>query len=316
MNKIPDAVIDDLFERQACAVQIEQALAEMFAPTDSPIGMGIFLSGCSKIGKTTFVLSLLDRLGYDAIRYDTCDIRNKTSFRKIDWCRSSAQSARRTYMTKFFGRKSSSDGVGSKDQRQHCPISNKEKNVIVVDDVNNMCDDMSAIFSLIRPKRVAKQSRKRKRINGSEFDGEGNSNDNGNSNDDDTNALRTAAATATEVTKTPIIFIGSATPNKKIKSLINVCRSFILPTPTAAQTAEYVRLRTGANLSVCADLAAAAGPNLQQCNILCNLCVGFSSDHAGMSAQLQQYLAVCVSPLNVFRENSRARESGDESDGE
>ena len=38
---------------------------------------GIYIYGNTGIGKTTFVVNLLIKLGYDVIKYDAGDIRNK-----------------------------------------------------------------------------------------------------------------------------------------------------------------------------------------------------------------------------------------------
>ena len=44
---------------------------------------GLYLYGNSGSGKTTFVVNLLEELGYDVVRYDAGDIRNKSVIETI-----------------------------------------------------------------------------------------------------------------------------------------------------------------------------------------------------------------------------------------
>lgn len=97
---------------------------------------GFYICGEAGIGKTQFVIDLLEQAGYDVVVYTSCDVRNK------DLVASLAQNhmSDKSVMAMFYGKRK--------------PMA------IVMDDVNHLDggDKVGALVKLLRPKRTKKQA--------------------------------------------------------------------------------------------------------------------------------------------------------------
>ena len=68
---------DTLLERNNIAKEIEDLLYKITNSEDPNIKKGIYVSGPSGIGKTTFIINLLKKLNYEIIYYDnSCKNKN------------------------------------------------------------------------------------------------------------------------------------------------------------------------------------------------------------------------------------------------
>lgn len=102
---------------------------------------GIYVYGEPGIGKTTFVLQTLQHAGYDVVKYDCSDIRNKS-------------------ITDLISNNNTSDkNVLSMYQ------GNVKKIAIVLDEIDSINNGdkkggLSSLIKLIRPKKTKKQKKK------------------------------------------------------------------------------------------------------------------------------------------------------------
>jgi DNA polymerase III delta prime subunit len=100
---------------------------------------GIYVYGSPGSGKTTFVNNILKKLGYDIIRYDAGDIRNKTVIEEI-----------------------ASKNMGDINVL-HSFSKVRKRLIIVMDEIDGMNNGdkggISALIKLIRPKKTKKQKK-------------------------------------------------------------------------------------------------------------------------------------------------------------
>jgi len=127
---------DTLLERNKIAKEIEDLLYKITNSNDSTIKKGIYISGPSGIGKTTFIVNLLKKLNYEVIYYDN-SCKNKNFIESL----SNNNLSTNSVYSLFY--------------------ENSKKNVIVVDDVEclNSSDKnvLTFLIKLIRQKKTKKQ---------------------------------------------------------------------------------------------------------------------------------------------------------------
>jgi len=128
--------LNTLLERNDLAKQIEDLLYNITHSTESNIKKGIYISGPSGIGKTTFVVNLLKKLNYEVIYYDN-SCKNKNFIESLTNNNLSTSSVHSLFYEK------------------------SKKNVVVVDDVEclNSSDKnvLTFLIKLIRQKKTKKQ---------------------------------------------------------------------------------------------------------------------------------------------------------------
>lgn len=126
---------DDIFNR----TQLKEELGKLLRNTKMDVSQkrGIYIYGAAGIGKTTFVTSLIEENGYDVLRYDAGDMRNKAIIESI----TKNNIAQNNVMSMFY--------------KKSQPI------VIVMDDIDGMNSGdkggINALIKLIRPKKTKKQ---------------------------------------------------------------------------------------------------------------------------------------------------------------
>tara|TARA_Y100000741_G_scaffold351059_1_gene321771 strand:+ start:3234 stop:4592 length:1359 start_codon:yes stop_codon:yes gene_type:complete len=128
--------LNDILERNQIELDIENILNNF--NKDEKYKRGIYIYGDSGIGKTKFIINLLEKLNYDIIYYDNSVIRNKTLI----------------------------DNIGShnlSNSNVHSMFTNKlKKIVIVIDDIDGMnYGDKSGIISLIKLIRIKKTKKQK-----------------------------------------------------------------------------------------------------------------------------------------------------------
>lgn len=128
--------LNSILERNNIAKQIEDLLYKITHSNDSNIKKGIYISGQSGIGKTTFVVNLLKKLNYEVIYYDN-SCKNKNFIESLSNNNLSTSSV----YSLFY--------------------ENSKKNVVVVDDIeclnNSDKNVLTFLIKLIRQKKTKKQ---------------------------------------------------------------------------------------------------------------------------------------------------------------
>jgi DNA polymerase III delta prime subunit len=130
--------INKILMREKDASQIKAILMDFEAQKDNPLfKKGIYVYGEPGTGKTTFVMNILKEMGYDVIRYDAGDIRNKSIIDTI----TKHNMSDKNIMSMF-----------------HKKI---KKIAIVMDEIDGMNNGdkggINALIKLIRPKKTKKQ---------------------------------------------------------------------------------------------------------------------------------------------------------------
>ena len=130
--------LNDILDRTGITATLKKVL-ESFQKNKTNLlqKRGIYIYGAPGSGKTTFVLNLLNELGYDVIKYDAGDIRNKNIIDTI----TKDNMADKNIMSLFY---------------------NKVKPIaILMDEIDGMNNGdkggINSLIKLIRPKKTKKQ---------------------------------------------------------------------------------------------------------------------------------------------------------------
>lgn len=143
MNKVN---INKIFERDIIKERITNVLSEFNEKCNNiDYKKGIYLYGSPGSGKTFFITELLTELGYDVIKYDAGDIRNKALIDTI-----------------------TSNNVSNRNVLDM--MSKKQKRIaIVMDEIDGMNSGdkggLNALIKLIRQKKTKKQKAESKTLN-------------------------------------------------------------------------------------------------------------------------------------------------------
>jgi DNA polymerase III delta prime subunit len=143
MNKVN---INKIFERDIIKSKIAEVLSEFNEKCNNiDYKKGIYLYGSPGSGKSFFVTELLTELGYDVIKYDAGDIRNKALIDTI-----------------------TSNNVSNRNVLDM--MSKKQKKIaIVMDEIDGMNSGdkggLNALIKLIRQKKTKKQKAESKTLN-------------------------------------------------------------------------------------------------------------------------------------------------------
>lgn len=127
-----------ILDRESVEIKIQKALTEFqLNKSDKLQKRGIYIFGTPGSGKTMFIETLLEKIGYDIVKYDAGDIRNKSIIEDI------AQN------------NTSDRNVLSMFQSKSKPIA------IIMDEIDGMNNGdkggINALIKLIRPKKTKKQ---------------------------------------------------------------------------------------------------------------------------------------------------------------
>jgi DNA polymerase III delta prime subunit len=143
MNKVN---INKIFERDIIKAKITEVLSDFNEKCNNvDYKKGIYLYGSPGSGKTFFITELLTELGYDVIKYDAGDIRNKALIDTI-----------------------TSNNVSNRNVLDM--MSKKQKRIaIVMDEIDGMNSGdkggLNALIKLIRQKKTKKQKAESKTLN-------------------------------------------------------------------------------------------------------------------------------------------------------
>ena len=129
--------LNKFLNRESEVTMIATILAKHGDKENNLSKKGIYIYGNTGVGKTTFVIDLLSNLGYDVIKYDAGDIRNKPVIDNI---------------TKH----------NMSDKNIMSLLKKKEKKIVIVmDEIDGMNNGdkggINTLIKLIRPKKTKKQ---------------------------------------------------------------------------------------------------------------------------------------------------------------
>tara|TARA_Y100000816_G_C26105436_1_gene587252 strand:+ start:3116 stop:4366 length:1251 start_codon:yes stop_codon:yes gene_type:complete len=134
-----------ILNRKSIFDNIKIILTDIISSDDISLKRGIYLHGNPGIGKTTFILNLIQELNYDIIYYDGSDLRNKLSMENI------------------------ADNNISKYNVSKLLNGEQKRIIIVMDDIESMNTGdkggINALSKLIRPKKTKKQKKELKTTN-------------------------------------------------------------------------------------------------------------------------------------------------------
>lgn len=127
-----------ILNREGCIEKIKKTLKELKNNTkDTLQPRGIYIYGAPGTGKTIFTVSILEELGYDIVKYDAGDIRNKNIIENITLHNMSDRNVLSMFTSKVK------------------PIA------ILMDEIDGMNNGdkggINALIKLIRPKKTKKQ---------------------------------------------------------------------------------------------------------------------------------------------------------------
>jgi hypothetical protein len=130
--------LNNLLDREHCVEKMKDLLNSFELNKTNPLfKKGIYVYGDSGSGKTNFVMNILNGMGYDVIKYDAGDIRNKSIIDTI----TSHNMSDKNIMSLF-----------------HKKV---KKIVIVMDEIDGMNNGdkggINTLIKLIRPKKTKKQ---------------------------------------------------------------------------------------------------------------------------------------------------------------
>lgn len=129
--------LNKILNREEEMAKIASILAKHNDKDNHLIKKGIYIYGNTGIGKTTFIVNLLTKLGYDVIKYDAGDIRNKPVIDNI----TKQNMSDKNVMSLFK--------------------KTEKKIVIVMDEIDGMNNGdkggINTLIKLIRPKKTKKQ---------------------------------------------------------------------------------------------------------------------------------------------------------------
>lgn len=129
---------NQILNRESCVKKIKKALDDFQSnKTDTLQKRGIYIYGAPGTGKTLFTINVLEELGYDIIKYDAGDIRNKSIIENITLQNMSDRNVLSMFTSKVK------------------PIA------ILMDEIDGMNNGdkggINALIKLIRPKKTKKQ---------------------------------------------------------------------------------------------------------------------------------------------------------------
>ena len=129
---------NNILDRQECVKKMKKALIEFQNnKKDLLQKRGIYIYGAPGSGKTSFAISVLEELGYDIIKYDAGEVRNKGVIENI---------TKRTM---------SDRNILNMFKRENKPIA------ILMDEIDGMNNGdkggINSLIKLIRPKKTKKQ---------------------------------------------------------------------------------------------------------------------------------------------------------------
>jgi DNA polymerase III delta prime subunit len=130
--------LNSIFDRNSIASDIKRLLFEFDTrSTDISYKKGIYIYGSPGCGKTQFIMELLSDIDYDAVKYDTSDVRNKSMVNSI-----------------------TSNSI-SNHNVLHLMSNRKNKIAIVMDEIDGMNNGdkggITALIKVIRQKKTKKQ---------------------------------------------------------------------------------------------------------------------------------------------------------------